>query len=63
MIEFIVSEKEYEFIERMRELKLARRSTLLHIREIIESPMVKPQLFEAIYKEDRAKLSMFSRMI
>jgi hypothetical protein len=58
-----LSKQEIEMIQRMREFKLARRSRLQHLREIIESPLIKETLYERLYADERRVLSMHARMV
>jgi hypothetical protein len=60
-----LNESEEQFILRMREFKLARRSTLLHIREVMANlpHEVKAPIFDVAHADKRRELAMFSRMV
>ena len=58
-----LTDKEFEFIQRMREFKLARRSRLQRVKEIIETPLFKECVYERLYAEERRVLAMHARMV
>lgn len=62
---FELNESEQKFVERMREFKLARRSRLQRVGEIIANlpHEVKAPLFDVAYADERRKLAMFARMV
>jgi hypothetical protein len=58
-----LNDSEVKLIERMRAFKLSRHSKLERIMEILESPSIKPLVYEYIHNAERKYLAMHARML